>query len=140
MPFTDSNLRALQPQSKKYRVSVGESLFVEVYPKSGRYFVWRHRFPPGKEGKLRDYQIGPYGKGPGQWTLKEAREEWARLDVLRRQGEDPRALKEEQRQTIQRTGAVTFQKAASALSLDLAGKIVSVLDCEIEDLLEVVEA
>ena len=33
-------------------------------------------------------------------------------DVLRRQGEDPRALKSEQRQTIQRTGAVTFQKAA----------------------------
>ena len=64
------------------------------------------------EGKQRDYQIGPYGKAPGQWTLKEAREEGARLDVLRRQGEDPRALKSEQRQTIQRTGAVTFQKAA----------------------------
>lgn len=32
--------------------------------------------------------------------------------MLRRQGEDPRALKSEQRQTIQRTGAVTFQKAA----------------------------
>jgi DNA-binding Xre family transcriptional regulator len=31
------------------------------------------------------------------------------------------------------------QKAASALSLDLAGKIVTVLDCEIEDLLEVIE-
>ena len=31
------------------------------------------------------------------------------------------------------------QKAASALSLDLAGKIVSVLDCGIEDLLEVVQ-
>jgi len=30
-------------------------------------------------------------------------------------------------------------KSASALSLDLAGKIVSVLDCGIEDLLEVVE-
>ena len=29
------------------------------------------------------------------------------------------------------------QKAALALSLDLAGKIVSVLDCGIEDLLEV---
>ena len=64
------------------------------------------------EGKQRDYQIGPYGKAPGHWTLKEAREEGARLDVLRRQGEDPRALKSEQRQTIQRTGAVTFQKAA----------------------------
>ena len=31
------------------------------------------------------------------------------------------------------------QKAASALSLDLASKIVTVLDCEISDLLEVVE-
>ena len=31
------------------------------------------------------------------------------------------------------------QKAASALSLDLGGKIVTVLDCGIEDFLEVVE-
>ena len=30
-------------------------------------------------------------------------------------------------------------KAASALSLDLAGRIVTVLDCGIEDLLEVIE-
>ena len=30
------------------------------------------------------------------------------------------------------------QKAASALSLDLASKIVSVLDCGIEDLLEII--
>jgi DNA-binding Xre family transcriptional regulator len=33
----------------------------------------------------------------------------------------------------------TDEKGASALSLDLAGKIVTVLDCGIEDLLEVVE-
>ena len=32
----------------------------------------------------------------------------------------------------------TDEKAASALSLDLASKIVTVLDCGIEDLLEVV--
>jgi len=31
------------------------------------------------------------------------------------------------------------EKAAAALSLDLAGRIVTVLDCGIEDLLEVVE-
>jgi hypothetical protein len=31
------------------------------------------------------------------------------------------------------------QKAASALSLDLAGKVVTVLDCEISDSLEVVD-
>ena len=35
--------------------------------------------------------------------------------------------------------ARTDDKAAAALSLDLAGKIVTVLDCGIEDLLEVVE-
>ncbi|WP_411871027.1 helix-turn-helix domain-containing protein [Vulcanococcus limneticus] len=34
--------------------------------------------------------------------------------------------------------ARTDEKAASALSLDLASKIVAVLDCGIEDLLEVV--
>ncbi len=33
--------------------------------------------------------------------------------------------------------ARTDEKAASAFSLDLAGKIVTVLDCGIEDLLEV---
>jgi hypothetical protein len=33
----------------------------------------------------------------------------------------------------------TSRARASALSLDLAGKIVTVLDCGIEDLLEVVE-
>ena len=75
------------------------------------------------EGKQRDYQIGPYGKAPGQWTLKEAREEGARLDVLRRQGEDPRALKSEQRQTIQRTGAVTFQKAADECFVCTSSKL-----------------
>ena len=123
MPFTDSDLRALQPQAKKYRASAGDALFVEVYPNGGRYFVWRHRFPPGKEGKLRDYQIGPYGKGPGQWTLKEAREERERLDVLRRQGEDPRALKAEQRQTIQRTGAVTFEVAAEEWFTNVSSKL-----------------
>ena len=35
--------------------------------------------------------------------------------------------------------ARTDEKGASALSLDLAGKIVTVLDCGIEDLLEVIE-
>ena len=35
--------------------------------------------------------------------------------------------------------AITDDKAATALSLDLASKIVTVLDCGIEDLMEVVE-
>jgi hypothetical protein len=43
--------------------------------------------------------------------------------------------------TITRLGRTADDpKAAAALSLDLAGKVVKVLDCGIEDLLEVVEA
>ncbi len=42
--------------------------------------------------------------------------------------------------TITRLGrSADDPKAASALSLDLAGRIVTVLDCGIEDLLEVTE-
>ena len=41
MTLSDSDLRALEPKDKRYRVSVGNSLFVEVYP-YGKYFEWRN--------------------------------------------------------------------------------------------------
>ena len=40
MPFTDSDLRALKPQAKQFRVATGNGLFVVVYPNGGKYFVW----------------------------------------------------------------------------------------------------
>lgn len=125
MSFSDADLRALQPQDKKYRVAAGDALFVDIYPGGGRYFVWRYRFPPGRQGRLIDYQIGTYGKAPGQWTLKQARVERARLEVLRRQGEDPRALKVEQRQRIQRRAAVTFNLVAVEWLASVESKLAS---------------
>ena len=89
MALTDSGLKALLPKEKKYRVSVGDALYVLVYPNGGKYFVWKYRFPPNRSGQFRDYQIGPYGKGPGKWTLKQAKDEVIRLDQLRKAGEDP---------------------------------------------------
>ena len=65
MSLTDSGLKALLPKEKKYRVSVGDALFVIVYPNGGKYFIWRYRFPPIREGQRRDYQIGPYGRVQG---------------------------------------------------------------------------
>ena len=100
MALTDSGLKALLPKEKKYRVSVGDALYVLVYPNGGKYFVWKYRFPPNRSGQFRDYQIGPYGKGPGKWTLKQARDEQARLDVLRKAGEDPRLLKSESKREL----------------------------------------
>ena len=102
MYISDSDLRSLEPQEKKYKVSCGKSLFVEVYPGGGKYFVWKYYFPPGRSGQQRWYQIGPYGKGPGKWTLKQARDEQARLDLLRKAGEDPRLLKSEAKKEIQK--------------------------------------
>ena len=43
MPFTDSDLRALKPQAKQFRVATGNGLFVVVYPNGSKYFVWGYR-------------------------------------------------------------------------------------------------
>ena len=113
MPASDSDLRALQPRERKYKFSCGNALFVEVYPGGGKYFVWKYYFPPGRKGQQRWYQIGPYGKGPGKWTLKQARDEQARLDVLRKAGEDPRLLKSEsKRELIKQATNTSLIKAA----------------------------
>ena len=71
-----------------------------------------HHFPPGRKGQQRWYQIGPYGRIPGQWTLKKAKDEKERLDALRRQGEDPRLLKSEQKVEVQAARLITFRQVA----------------------------
>ena len=94
MVLTDKEVSELKSKNKKYRVSCGSSLFIEVYPEGGKYFCWCYRFQPGRKGQQRLYQIGPYSsKKAWSWNLKQAKEEKARLDVLRRQAEDPRELK-----------------------------------------------
>ena len=113
MSLSDSGLKALDPRDKKYRVSVGDALFIIVYPNGGKYFVWRYRFPPSREGQRRDYQIGPYGKGVGKWSLKQAKDEVIRLDQLRKAGEDPRLLKSEsKRELIKQATNPSLIKAA----------------------------
>ena len=108
----DSGLKVLLPQEKKYRVSVGDASLLIVYPNGGKFFIWRYRFPPTREGQRRDYQIGPYGKGPGKWTLKQARNEVIRLDQLRKAGEDPRLLKSESKKELIKKACGSAYKAA----------------------------
>ena len=97
MALTDKEVSELKPKDKKYRVSCGSSLFIEVYPEGGKYFCWSYRYPAGRKGKQRWYQIGPYGYTAGSWTLLDARKEKAKLEILRIQGQDPRALKIKQK-------------------------------------------
>ena len=88
-------------------------LYIIVYPNGGKYFVWRYRFRPTREGQRRDYQIGPYGKGVGKWSLKQAKDKVIRLDQLRKAGEDPRLLKSEaKREVLQQALTLSVKKAA----------------------------
>ena len=108
MPFTDSDLRSLEPRTKKYRVAAGDGVYVEVHPHGGRYFVWVYCYRPGRTGQQRchQHQIEPYGRGSGQWTLKAARDERNRLDLRRKAGDDPRALKADDKRAVEEKSKV----------------------------------
>jgi integrase len=70
MPLTDAQIKAEKPGVKRRRISDGSGLLLEVDPAGGKYWIWRHRYPPTKEGKQQDYRIGPYPI----FTLKKARQ------------------------------------------------------------------
>ena len=106
MPFTDSDLRALEPREKQYRVATGDGLYVVVYPNGSKYFTWVYRYPPGRGGQQRWHHIGPYGKGSGKWSLKAARDERDRLDQLRKAGDDPRVLKADAKREVEKKAKV----------------------------------
>lgn len=65
MPLTDSQLRALRPKNKPYKVADERGLYVEVTPIGSK--LWRFRYRVGRtEKKL---SIGTYP----DLSLKEAR-------------------------------------------------------------------
>ena len=113
MPFTDSDLRALKPQVKQFRVATGNGLFVVVYPSGSKYFVWGYRFPPGRGGEQRWRHIGAYGRGSGQWTLKAARDEKDRLDLMRKEVQDPRAVKADAKRAAEKQAVVPNLQAVA---------------------------
>jgi len=119
MPLSDSELRSLEAGSRHKTVSVGNSLYISVYPKQkggGKYFFGRMRHPPGGGGKQVDVRIGPYGRGVGKWSLKAAREEWERIRTWSREtGQDPRELRKEEKQKVQERGSgPTFSQLVDA--------------------------
>lgn len=119
MSLSDSQVRALKATDGRQNVACGNSLYLIVEPASkggGKSFVGRYRFPPGRSGKQKDYRIGPYGKGPGKWSLKEARDEWERVRTLMREtNQDPAHLKKkDQEEKQRRQTAPTLEQASEA--------------------------
>ena len=119
MPLSDSQVRALKAGPRRQSKSVGDSLILVIESETrggGKSFEGRLRHPPGRQGKQVPVRIGPYGKGPGKWSLKEAREEWDRIRAWTKQtGRDPRDLKrQEQQDALPPHSGPTLQAAAES--------------------------
>lgn len=94
LPLNDAQIKAEKPGAKRRRVSDGGGLLLEIDPAGGKYWLWRHRFPPTKEGKQQDYRIGPYPKV----SLKKARQiRDEQHQRMHRDGTDPCAVKREEK-------------------------------------------
>ncbi|CUH48949.1 tyrosine-type recombinase/integrase [Ruegeria atlantica] len=99
MALSDSQIRTAKPRTKRYRLSDGGGLVMDVTPAGSK--VWRYRLQT--DGKDRTVTLG-------QWpamSLLDARQ--AALD-LKRQGADP-ALAQARQRAAQ---AVTFQSVTEA--------------------------
>ncbi|TIC80539.1 tyrosine-type recombinase/integrase [Crenobacter intestini] len=83
IPLTDTKIKALKPTEKRYRISDGGGLVLEVMPTGSK--VWRYRFT--LHGKPQPtLTIGPYP----EISLAEARQQrdqWAKLVA---KGESPK--------------------------------------------------
>ena len=106
MPLTASEVAALKAMDRRYTKSCGDSLVLVVEPigkGGGKSFMGVTRFPPRSPkngGKRVEVRIGPYGKGVGKWTLKQARDEWDRIRAWSKEhNRDPRELKKEEKAT-----------------------------------------
>ena len=118
MPFTDSEIRALKAGEKMKDFSAGPGLRIRLEPAKkggGKSFYGYMYFPPGGGGKKVWVCIGPYGKGPGKWTLKDARDEWVRIRTWSQEtGKDPRELKKEERAVVvEQQKTPTLERAAT---------------------------
>jgi len=70
LTLNDAQVKAEKPGSNRRRISDGGGLLLEIDPAGGKYWLWRHRYPPTKDGKQQDYRIGIYPNV----SLKKARQ------------------------------------------------------------------
>ena len=131
MALSDSQVRALKATDRRQKKSCGSSsgLYVVVEPISkggGKSFIGITRFPPRSPkngGKWIEVRIGPYGKGPGKWSLKQASDEWDLIKTWSREnGKDPRDRKREAKDAlVEQATLTTFEQACEAYLTSWSG-------------------
>lgn len=118
MSLTASEVAAYKATDKRLNKSCGDSLVLVVEPISkggGKSFMGITRFPPKSPkngGKRVEVRIGPYGKGVGKWTLKQARDEWDLIRAWSKEhNRDPRELKREEKAVpVQESAGPTLEE------------------------------
>jgi len=111
MTLTDAQIKAERPVGARRRISDGGGLLLEIDPGGGKYWIWRHRYPPSKDGKQQDYRIGSYPKT----SLKKARQiRDEQKTLMQQEGINPCAAKKEarQQQRIAHQPLTTFESVA----------------------------
>lgn len=83
MAVSDTTLRNAKPEAKRYRISVGDNVYLEIMPTGLK--VFRTRYLKPEDGKPAIYTIGRY---PGI-AQKEAREQAAIVKKLVSEGINP---------------------------------------------------
>ena len=90
MPLTDVAIRALKPEAKRYSRTDERGLVLEVFPTGGMLWHYRYRV----NGKPERVTLGRYPA----LSLKQARQERDRREILVAQGQSPAAQKRLTRQ------------------------------------------
>lgn len=92
-------------------MSDGGGLLLEIDPAGGKYWIWRHRYPPSKDGKQQDYRIGAY-PSISLKTARKIRDE--QRQRMLSEGSDPCALKREARRArlVVQQALTTFESIA----------------------------
>jgi len=110
MSLTDSEVRGYKARKSRQVAICGDALFLVIEPigkGGGKSFMGVMRFPPRspKNGRKRvEYRIGPYGKGVGKCSLKEARKDWERVRTWSRENNrDPKELKKQQQFKVEKS-------------------------------------
>ena len=94
-------IRKAQGREKNYRLFDGHGLYLEITPKSHKYWRYKYRF----QGKERKLALGVYP----EVTLKEAREKHIRERLQLTLGKDPSAIKKATKQLASLSGSNTFE-------------------------------
>lgn len=115
--LNDAAIAALKPRDTLYKVAAGGSLYLWIQPNGSK--LWRLRFRLGD--KQREYSIGPWGHGAGEFTLEAAQAEAARAKGIIAEGGDP--VRSRQIENVNREAERARQRAEQAAKLVTFGTL-----------------